>query len=247
MLSWQVHNQVFQQHGAKNRLLERRMWVLRTPTHTHTPGRFSRSRSGRYQFRLYRFLALQCEKVYCYRMRRCIIETTEVCRHNPIHIQYIDLPWLIIVQEEECCCVSLEEFFLRMSSVILETKSESIICMWQLWNRNPCVCILLSHIALIFINPTQNDIRQCGFKFFIQKKKNKRSSASITTICVSDSICVLPRPLWDKTICHTVEGCFIITTVLPDATSHSIENSQLPVFRGLLIPAMTSERWKSWT
>lgn len=32
------------------------------------------------------------------------------------------------------------------------------------------------------------------------------------------------------------------TTVIPDATSHSIENSQLPVFKGLLNPAMTAER-----
>ena len=73
-----------------------------------------------------------------------------------------------------------------------------------------------------------------------------RAIWSFDWVCIS---CCLFAALFSSEMKPNCGGTFHhirITTVIPDATSHSIENSQLPVFKGLLIPAMTAERWNSW-
>lgn len=114
-------------------------------------------RSGHWQFRLPDFWSCSEENLLPL-SEEVQIETTELCRHNLIYIQRIDLPWLIMAQEE-VLRVLLHITGGKQSAYTWcqwyhQTKCKSIICVWQFVVKPFCLDTDFPHyFNFFFINP----------------------------------------------------------------------------------------------
>lgn len=89
----------------------------------------------------------------------------------------------------------------------------------------------------------------CNFcnNYSKQMQDHNKCNCQIEFAC--HDVCLLPCSQWDETMQLHSRGIFHlirITTVFPDVTRPSKEHPQLPVFKALLIPSMTAERWNSF-
>ena len=207
-------------------------------------------RSGHWQFRLPDFWFCSEESLLPL-WEEVQIETTELCRHNLIYIQRIDLPWLIMAQEA-VLRVPLHITGGKQSAYTLcqwyhQTKSKSIICMWQLVVKQTPFCLHTDfHYfnLFFFINPffkkhpQKMPIRsqpgliftqcislitmqtKCEITSFSSKPPQSKSDCSIELHSVL-SVCSVR---WNNAATpHYIEGCFIISEkqllfLMPQAT-----------------------------
>lgn len=101
--------------------------------------------------------------------------------------------------------------------------------------------------------PTKNanhmSASSCNFcnNYSKQMQDHNKCNCQIEFAC--HDVCLLPCSQWDETMQLHSRGIFHlirITTVIPDVTRPSKERPQLSVFKALLIPSMTAERWNSF-